>query len=154
MLKLLAYVSITIFAPEPNLIASAASRRVDGSPTIGIIVGRGTDGVGAVLQETIRILSVVIGATIVMGISGAIVGELLRFVSRRVTGPSLGWLFGKLSLGEGFGLGLLISTFLVAGAYFVLSGGTIGYGDAWFRYAIGAALAFAAFGIVSSRRTA
>ena len=106
------------------------------------------------IQETIRILSVAIGAAVVVGIAGAIIGELLRFLSRRVTGPSLGWLFGKLSLGEGFGLGLLISTFVVAGAYFAISGGAISYGDAWLRYAVGAALAFAAFGIVSSRKSA
>lgn len=121
---------------------------------MGIIVGRGTGGAGAVIQEIVRILSIAIGAAVVMGIAGAIVGELLRFISRRVTSPRFGWLLGNLSQGEGFGLGLLISTFLAAGAYFAISGGAMGYGDAWFRYAIGAALAFAAFGLISSRRSA
>lgn len=108
----------------------------------------------AVIQEAIRILGVVVGAAVVMGIAGAIVGELLKHMSRRVNSQRFGWLVGNLSQGEGFGLGLLVSTFVVAGAYFAISGGTVGYGAAWFRYAIGAALAFAAFGLISGRRSA
>jgi hypothetical protein len=107
-----------------------------------------------VIQETVRILGVAVSAAVVVGIAGAIIGELLRFLSRRVTSQRFGWLFGNLSQGEGFGLGLLISTFVVAGGYFAISGGAIGYGDAWLRYAAGAALAFAAFGIASNRRSA
>jgi hypothetical protein len=106
------------------------------------------------VQETIRILGIVVSAAVVMGIAGAILGELLRFLSRRVSMPRLGWLLGNLSQGEGFGLGLLISTFIVAGVFSAISGGSVDYGSAWFRYAIGAALAFAAFGLVSGRRSA
>jgi hypothetical protein len=89
-----------------------------------------------------------------MAIAGAVVGESLRFLSRRLGSPRFGWLFGNLSQGEGFGLGMLLSTFVVAGVYSAISGGTVDYGTAWFKYAIGAALAFAAFGIVSGRRSA
>jgi len=107
-----------------------------------------------VIQETVRILGVAVGAAVVMGIAGAIIGELLRFFSRRVASERFGWLVGNLSLGEGFGLGLLISTFVVAAAYVAIGGGATGYGDAWLRYAVGAVLAFAAFGLVSSRKSA
>ena len=106
------------------------------------------------VQETIRILGIVVSAAVVMGIAGAILGELLRFLSRRVSMPRLDWLLGNLSQGEGFGLGLLISTFIVAGVFSAISGGAVDYGSAWFRYAIGAALALAAFGLVSGRRSA
>lgn len=106
------------------------------------------------LQQVLAILAWIVGAAVVVGVAGAIVGEALRFISRRVTNPKIAWLCGNLSLGEGFGLGLLVASFVVAGAYAAAAGEGIDYGDAWFRYAIGGAVAFAAYGIVASRRSA
>jgi hypothetical protein len=105
-------------------------------------------------QQIFAILASVIGAAVVVGVAGAIVGEALRFISRRVTNPRIAWLCGNLSLGEGFGLGLLAASFIVAGAYVAASGGGAEYGYAWLRYLVGAAVAFAAYGIVASRRSA
>jgi hypothetical protein len=105
------------------------------------------------LQQGLAILAWVVGAAVVVGVAGAIVGEALRFVSRRITSPRVAWLCGNLSLDEGFGLGLLAASFIVAGAY-ALVGSEIDLGYAWFRYAVGAAVAFAAYGIVASRRSA
>lgn len=104
------------------------------------------------VQQTIAALAWVISAAVVMAVAGTIVGEILKFISVRVTSPRFAWLFGKLTMGEAFGLGLLLATFIVAIAYSAISGGTVGYGAAWFHYAIGAAVAFAAYGVVASRR--
>ncbi|MBN9251725.1 MAG: hypothetical protein BGO03_10350 [Mesorhizobium sp. 61-13] len=106
------------------------------------------------LQQIFEFLAWVVGAAVVVGVAGAIVGEALRFISRRVTNPKIAWLCGNLSLGEGFGLGLVVASFIVAGAYAAAGGDGVDYGYAWFRYAIGGALAFAAYGIVASRRSA
>ncbi len=101
------------------------------------------------LQQVLGAVVWIVGAAVVVGIAGAVVGEILRFISRRMEGS---WLFGNLTLGEGFGLGLVVATFIVAGAYSAFSGGEIPFGSAWFRYAAGAVVAFAAYGIVASRR--
>jgi hypothetical protein len=106
------------------------------------------------LEQIFEILAWIVGAAVVVGVAGAVAGEALRFVSRRITNPKIAWLCGNLSLGEGFGLGLLVASFVVAGAYTAAGGGVIDYGYAWFRYAIGAAVAFAAYGIVALRRSA
>jgi hypothetical protein len=106
------------------------------------------------LQQILAALGWVVSAAVVAGLAGAIIGEVLKFVSRRVADTRLGWLFGDLGFGEAFGLGLLIATFVVAGAYSAISGGAVPYGSAWFRYAIGAGVAFAAYGVVASRRSA
>jgi hypothetical protein len=106
------------------------------------------------LQQLLAILAWIAGAAVVVGIAGAIVGEFLRFLSRRITSARIAWLCGNLTLGEGFGLGLLVVSFIVAGAYVAISGGLIDYGSAWIRYAVGAAVAFAAYGVVASRRSA
>ena len=104
-------------------------------------------------QQILAILASVVAAAVVVGVAGAIVGEVLRFISRRVSNPKIAWLCGNLSLGEGFGLGILVASFIVAGAYAAISGGAVDYGSAWFRYAIGGAIAFAAYGAVASRRS-
>jgi hypothetical protein len=104
------------------------------------------------VQQTIAFLAWVASAAIVMAVAGIIVGEILKFLSGRVTSPRFAWLIGNLTLGEGFGLGLLFATFIVAGAYTAISGGAIDYGAAWLRYMIGAAVAFAIYGLVASRR--
>lgn len=106
------------------------------------------------LQQILAVLAWVAGAAVVVGIAGAIVGEVLRFLSRRIRSPRVAWLCGDLSLGEGFGLGLLVASFIVAGAYVAMSGGLVDYGSAWIRYLIGAAVAYAAYGVVASRRSA
>lgn len=105
------------------------------------------------VQQTIAFLAWVASATIVMAVAGIIVGEILKFLSSRVTSQRSAWLVGNLTMGEGFGLGLVVATFIVAGAYTAMSGGAIDYGTAWLRYVIGAAVAFAAYGIVASRRS-
>lgn len=104
------------------------------------------------IKEAILVLSAVVSTSLVMAVAGAVVGEMLRFISRRITSQRLGWLFGNLSPEEGFGLGLLIATFLVAGAYSAASGGVIGYGSAWFRYAAGAAIAFVIFCFITRNK--
>jgi hypothetical protein len=111
-------------------------------------------GLGIMVQQTIAFLAWVASATIVMAVAGVIIGEILRFLSGRISNPRSAWLIGDLTRGEGFGLGLLLATFIVAGAYTAISGGSIDYSDAWFRYTIGAAVAFAAYGLVASRRSA
>ena len=106
------------------------------------------------VQQTITFLAWVASAAIVMAVAGVIVGEILRFLSGRITSPHSAWLVGNLTRGEGFGLGMLLGTFIVAGAYTAISGGAIDYGAAWFRYTVGAAVAFALYGVVASRRSA
>ncbi len=106
------------------------------------------------LQQILAALGWVVSAAVVAGLAGAIIGEVLKVISRRLVHTRLGWLFGDLGFGEAFGLGLLVATFVVAGVYSIISGGAIPYGSAWFRYAIGAAVAFAAYGVVASRRSA
>jgi hypothetical protein len=113
----------------------------------------GFDRWGMMVQQILAVLAWVGSAAIVMAVAGAIVGEILRFLSAGVTSPRLAWLFGSLTRGEGFGLGLLIATFIVAAAYAAISGGAIDYGSAWIRYTIGAAVAFAGYGLVASRRS-
>lgn len=105
------------------------------------------------VQQAIAFLAWVASAAIVMAVAGTIVGEILRFVSGRIMSPRSAWLVGSLTRGEGFGLGLLFATFIVAIAYSAISGGAIGYGAAWFRYTVGAAVAFAVYGLVASRRS-
>ena len=105
------------------------------------------------VQQILAALAWVVSAAVVTGIAGAIIGEILRLLSRRITGPRFAWLLSNLTLGEGFGFGLLIASFLVAGAYSAMSGGAIEYGHAWFRYIVGAAVAFGVYGIVTSRRS-
>ena len=106
------------------------------------------------VQQTIAFLAWVASAAIVMAVAGGIVGEVLKFLSSRVTSPRFAWLVGNLTRGEGFGLELLLATFIVAAAYTAISGGAIDYGAAWFRYMIGAAVAFAVYGLVASRKPA
>ncbi len=106
------------------------------------------------LEQILAPLLSILSAAVVVGVAGAIIGEILRFLSRRVINPRRAWLWGSLSFGEGFGFGLLIASLLVAVAYGTISGGEISYGSAWLRYAIGAAIAFAAYGIVAARRSA
>jgi hypothetical protein len=101
------------------------------------------------VQQTIAFLAWVASAAIVMAVAGTIVGEILKFLSSQVTSPRSAWLIGNLTRGEGFGLGLLLATVIVAGAYAAISGGEIGYGAAWIRYTVGAAVAFAAYGLVA-----
>ena len=105
------------------------------------------------VQQTIAFFAWVASAAIVMAVAGVVVGEVLRFLSGRISSPHSAWLIGNLTRGEGFGLGLLLATFIVAAAYTAISGGSIDYGAAWFRYTIGAAVAFAAYGLVASRRS-
>ena len=69
-----------------------------------------------------------------MAVAGVIVGEILHLLSGRISNPRSAWLIGDLTRGEGFGLGLLLATFIVAGAYGTNSGGSIDYGAAWVRY--------------------
>jgi hypothetical protein len=104
------------------------------------------------VQQTLAFLAWIVSAAIVMAVAGTIVGEILRFISGRVKGDRLAWLVGDLSRGEAFGLGLLLATFVVAGAYTAMSGGTADYGGAWIHYTVGAAVAFAVYAIVASRR--
>ena len=104
------------------------------------------------IKEAILILSAVVSTSLVMAVAGAVVGEMLRFISRRITSPRISWLFGNLSPEEGFGLGLLMATLLVAGAYSAASGGVVGYGSAWFRYAAGAAIAFVIFCLITRNK--
>ena len=74
------------------------------------------------VQHTIAFLAWVASATIVMAVAGLIVGEILRFLSGRISNPRSAWLIGDLTRGEGFGLGLLFATFIVAGAYAAIVG--------------------------------
>lgn len=104
------------------------------------------------IKEAILILGVVISTSLVMAVAGAVVGEILRFMSRRITSQRFGWLFGNLAPEEGFGLGLMVATFLVAGANSAASGGLVDYGSAWFKYAAGAAIAFIVYCFVTRNK--
>ncbi|MDW6024175.1 hypothetical protein SAZ10_20715 [Mesorhizobium sp. BAC0120] len=100
----------------------------------------------------LEILSFVGGiavTAVVMAIAGAVAGQLLRTLSRRVSDERVAWLLGDLSAAEAFGMGLVLMTVLVAAFDTWLGAASMGY--AWFKYAVGAAIAFWTFLLVSRR---
>ncbi|TPL00609.1 MULTISPECIES: hypothetical protein [unclassified Mesorhizobium] len=93
--------------------------------------------------DVLRFLGGIASAAAVIAFAGAIAGNLLRSLSRRVTSRRLGWLLGDLSAAEAFGIGLLLMTFVVAAMHGWIGSSAIG--PAWFRYATGAGVAFCVF---------
>jgi hypothetical protein len=98
--------------------------------------------------EILSFLGGIAGTAVVMAIAGAVAGQLLRTLSRRVTDERVAWLLGDLSAAEAFGMGLVLMTVLIA-AFDAWVGAGSGY--AWFKCAVGAAIAFWTFLLVSRR---
>lgn len=99
--------------------------------------------------EILRFVGGIASTAIAMAVTGAITGQLLRTLSRRVTSERLAWLLGDLSAAEAFGIGLVLMTLVASALHSWVGAGSMGY--AWFRYAVGASVAFYAFFLVFQR---